>query len=151
MQEMRVRVIRAVARFLSTVAILGVVDLVNPAAQNAGEVAEDTLQCDLDPPTDVEELESCLERSPQDVELSLDLAAAYESDGRPGDALRVYQRAVEVDPRDADARVRLGAALRRAGDHEGASREGAVAVGFRPNDPAALTLAAGDAHPSNVR
>jgi cytochrome c-type biogenesis protein CcmH/NrfG len=132
---------------LPTLAILtglGVWGLVTRTTQPAGDLAQAMSACDLKPPHDLGGLEACLARAPSDVELLLDLGAAYEAAGRPADARSVYRRAVETDPRDADARVHLGTALRRSGDAEGARREGGVALGLRPNDPVAFALASPD-------
>lgn len=65
------------------------------------------IDCEAPVRTDLAALERCLVFQPGDVELMLDLGAAYEAAGRSGDAERVYRSALEVDPRDTDARLRL--------------------------------------------
>ncbi len=96
----------AVARLLCTLAVLGVVVLVN-RSQSGDEASADSLRCELDPPRDIPALEACLARSPRDVELVLDLAAAYDAAGRPAEARAQLARAAAIDPRDADVRRRL--------------------------------------------
>lgn len=96
----------AVTRLLGTLAILGVVVLVN-RSQSGGEASADAVRCELDPPSDIRGLEACLAQSPRNVELVLDLAAAYDAAGRPADARAQLARAAEIDPRDADVRRRF--------------------------------------------
>lgn len=132
------------ARLLLTTALLALVGLANQASSTPTGVSDDIVRCDLDPPRDPHGLEACVSRSPRDVELLLDLGAAYEAEGRLAEARQVYRRAVAVDPGDAGARMRLGAALHRAGDLIGARREGRAALRFRPHDPAARELASVD-------
>lgn len=97
--------IAAVSRLLCTLGILGLVVLVNRSQSD--EASADGVRCELDPPRDIPALEACLARSPRDVELVLDLAAAYEAAGRPAEARAQYARAATIDPRDADVRRRL--------------------------------------------
>lgn len=100
------QVLAALARLLCTLGILGAVVLVN-RSQPGDEASADSVRCEVAPPHDIPGLEACLARSPRDVELVLDLAAAYAAAGRPAEARAQYARAVEIDPRDADARRRL--------------------------------------------
>jgi tetratricopeptide (TPR) repeat protein len=137
-----------ITRVLSALAIVGLWGVVNRTSRPTGDVAEASLACELAPPRDIVALEACLARAPRDVELLIDLAVAYESAGRPVEAASAYRRAVDVDPRDGDARLRLALALRRAGDLAGARREGAAALALRPNDPFAAALAAPQSHSS---
>lgn len=101
------QVIAAAGRVVLTVGLLGGVMLVN-RSQSGDEASAESVRCEIDPPVDIAGLEACLSRSPRDVELVLDLAAAYEAAGRRADARAQYERAVAIDPRDADARRRLG-------------------------------------------
>lgn len=135
------------ARLLPTLAILSVLGFWgfgNRTSQPAGDLTQATIACDLNPPRDLGGLEACLARAPRDVELLLDLGTAYEAAGQPADARSAYRRAVDTDSRDADARMRLGTALYRSGDVESARREGAIALGLRPNDPVAFALVSPD-------
>jgi len=100
------QVFAAVLRLVATLGILGVVLAVN-RSQSGDEASADTVRCDVDPPRDIGGLEACLARSPRDVELMLDLAAAYDAAGRRDDARAQYGRAIAIDPRDADLRRRL--------------------------------------------
>jgi hypothetical protein len=97
--------IAAVSRLLFTMGILGLVVVVHRSQSD--EASADRVRCAIDPPRDIPGLEACLAWSPRDVELVLDLAAAYEAAGRPADARAQYARAAVIDPRDADARRRL--------------------------------------------
>ncbi len=49
-------------------------------------------------------------------------AEALERDGCYGEAVAAYREALRLDPSDASAHVRLGVALRGAGDDEEANR-----------------------------
>jgi cytochrome c-type biogenesis protein CcmH/NrfG len=104
--------ISAFARLIVTVAAVSVVVAVNRPAQG-DQASADAVRCELDPPRDVAGLEACVARSPRDVELLVQLAGAYEASGRTEDARSMYRRAIEADPRDADAQRRLAESLRR--------------------------------------
>ena len=99
-----------VFRLIWTAAILGLVVFVNRYTPSSSETSADSVRCELDPPRDLAGLEACAARSPRDVELLVQLAAAYEAAGRRDDARTAYRRAIEIDPRDADAQRRLAAA-----------------------------------------
>ena len=96
----------AVIRLVVTVAIFAVVSLVSRSAPSDAASAE-SVRCELDPPSDIPGLETCLVRFPHDIELLTELGAAYEAAGRDQDAAAIYRRAIELDPRDADLRRRL--------------------------------------------
>lgn len=98
--------ISALSRLVCTLAIVALVVVANRPVQG-DQASADTVQCELSPPRDVAGLEACLARSPQDVELLLDLGAAYAAAGRTAEASEVYARAVAIDPHDAEARRRL--------------------------------------------
>lgn len=98
--------ISALTRLVFTLAAFAIVVVVNRPVQG-DEASADTVRCELNPPHDVTGLEACLSRSPQDVELLLDLGEAYAAAGRNADARAMYARAVAIDPRDAEARRRL--------------------------------------------
>ena len=102
-------------------------------------------QCEQPPRLEVVALEQCLLAQPNDVELLLDLGAAYESGGRWADAERVYLRASRVDPRDGEPHRRLGRGYLAHGDLEGARREGAAARVTQPGNPEVLHLVEADA------
>jgi len=98
--------ISALARLIGTLAAVAIVVVVHRPVQG-DQASADTVLCELNPPRDLAGLEACLARSPHDVELLLDLGAAYVAAGRIADARERYARAVALDPRDADARRRL--------------------------------------------
>ena len=137
------------ARLLLTGVLLALVGLPNQTPPTAGDVSNETVRCELDPPRDVSALEACLVRAPRDVELLLDLGMAYEVAGKFENARAIYRRAVEADPRDAGARLHLGTVLRQVGDLDGAHREGAFAAELRPHDPVARALVTADAQDSS--
>lgn len=94
-------------RLVWTAALVGVVAFANRSASSDSDVSAESVRCELDPPRDVTGLEACVARFPSDVELWLDLGAAYEAAGRTGDAEAAYQRATAIDPRDAEPVRRL--------------------------------------------
>jgi cytochrome c-type biogenesis protein CcmH/NrfG len=96
----------ALSRLALTLAVLAIVAVVNRPVQG-DEASADAVQCELNPPRDRAGLEACLARSPQDVELLLDLGEAYAAEGRAAEARDMYVRAAAIDPRDAEARRRL--------------------------------------------
>lgn len=98
--------ISALSRLIGTLAVVACVVVVNRPAQG-NQASADTVRCELNPPRDIAGLEACLARSPQDVELLLELGAAYVTVDRVADARELYARAVAIDPRDAEARQRL--------------------------------------------
>ena len=93
-------------RLIATLAIVGVVGLASRSATPDAASAE-SVRCEIDPPGDVAGLEACVSLLPHDVELLLELGIAYDAAGRATDARGAYRRAVELDPRDADAQRRL--------------------------------------------
>lgn len=136
----RMSVTVPLARLLLTGVLLALAGLPNQTRPAAGDISNETVRCELDPPRDVRALEACVARAPRDIELLLDLGAAHEAAGRFDDAGATYRRAVEADPRDAGARIQLGRMLRQSGDVEGARRAGALAADLRPHDPVAGAL-----------
>ena len=94
------------SRVGATIALLGVVALASRSSPSDAASAE-SVRCELDPPADAAGLEACVSLFPRDVELLLELGTAYETGGRAADARSAYRRALELDPRDADARRRL--------------------------------------------
>jgi predicted TPR repeat methyltransferase len=65
--------------------------------------------CQRTAPTDVAAMERCLALRADDVELMIDLAAAYERAGDSDRAAAIYTRALAVDPADAELRAKLDA------------------------------------------
>jgi cytochrome c-type biogenesis protein CcmH/NrfG len=96
----------ALLRLLFTLAVTAFVVVVSRPVQGT-QASEDAVRCELDPPRNVDGLEACVARFPLDVELLIQLGAAYEAAGRVDDARSAYRRAIEIDPRDADAQRRM--------------------------------------------
>lgn len=119
---------------LFVLAIRGLPDRARPATP--------AIECDPVPPGagHTERLEQCLELRPDDVELMMDLGRAYEDALQWDRAEALYRRALEVDPDDGDAHVRLGDILLRRGDRAGAGREAAAALETQPGSLAAQAL-----------
>lgn len=101
----------AVFRIGWTAAVVTVVLLSGRATSSDADAAAVPVRCELAPPSDIAGLEACLTQSPRDVELWLDLGAAYERAGRVSDARVAYRRAGDIDPRDAGV-GRLAASVR---------------------------------------
>lgn len=97
----------AVFRLGWTVAIVAVVAFVSRAAPSGDAAPAESVRCEVDPPPDLAGLEACVARSPRDVELLLELGAAYAATGRADEARSLYRRAIAVDPRDRDAQRQL--------------------------------------------
>jgi tetratricopeptide (TPR) repeat protein len=129
-----------VLRLAYALAAVSAFMLVNRSTGTGDAASADAVRCELEPPRDVAALEACRARAPFDVELLLDLGAAYDTAGRSADALALYRRAAEIDPRDASVWLRLAESLQRTGDVDGARRAAATALVLRPNDPIALRL-----------
>ena len=87
---------------------------------SAGSVdATSTFACELNPPRHIDGLEQCLAVSPRDIELMLDLGAAYEAHADLERAETMYRRALSVDSKDPDVRARLAQVqLRRGRGHK---------------------------------
>jgi tetratricopeptide (TPR) repeat protein len=99
--------------------------------------AESCLRLADHPPAEgrdaLSELERCRAVVPLDVELLADLAAAYQSAGRPLDAETTYQDVLALDPNYADVRVRLAALLLRRGAAREARDHAEQALRIQPN------------------
>jgi Flp pilus assembly protein TadD len=89
---------------------------------------------------DIATLEQCLELEPDDVELMLELGRVREEAQQWERAEALYRRALDVDPDDGDAHLRLGEVLLRRGDAAGAAREGTAALKTQPGSRAAQDL-----------
>jgi len=89
---------------------------------------------------DLTMLERCVTLDPGNVELLVDLGAAYEGSSRWDLAEATYRRALAVDPRDSTLHLRLGTILLRRGDRAGAQKEAQLALQWHPNSAAALDL-----------
>lgn len=100
------------------------------------------LDCHFTEPNaaDVVTLERCLEIHPDDVELLMDAGRGYEGAQQWDRAEASYRRALEVDPDDGDAHLRLGEMLLRRGDAAGAGHEGSAALKIQPGSLAARSL-----------
>jgi tetratricopeptide (TPR) repeat protein len=127
----------------------GDASLVNAAgrasARRADSPADGVDQCEQPTRLGLLALEQCLLVQPDDVELMLDLGAAYESAGRWADAEGVYLRAARVDPRDGESHRRLGRGYFAHGEVAAARREGAAAQATQPGNPEVLSLVEADA------
>ena len=98
----------AVLRLAYALVAVAAFMLVNRSTGTSGAASADALRCELEPPRDVAGLEACHALAPFDIELLLDLGAAYEAAGRSAEAQALYRRAAEIDPSDATVRRRLG-------------------------------------------
>ena len=84
----------------------------------------------------VRELRSALAAKPS-AELYLDLGLAEAQLGNADAAARELRRALQLDPRYANAHMMLGVILRRQGDHAGALAQFRKAAELAPDDPEA--------------
>lgn len=128
------RVLRPLGLLLLFIAVIrGLPERTKPAIP--------TIDCDAGTnAADTARLERCLDLRPDDVELMMDLGRAYERAAQWDRAEAIYRRALDADPDDGDAHVRLGDMLLRHGDAAGAGREGAAALKLQPGGSAATDL-----------
>lgn len=103
-----------------------------PVTAQESALAECLTMADV-PVQDLTALERCHAVVPTDVELSADLATAYEAAGRQADAERVYHQILELDPLYAEVRLRLARLLRDRGDVTAAREQIQQALGVQPN------------------
>ena len=94
-------------RLVATVAIVAMVAFASRSAPSDAAASAESVRCEVDPPRDVAGLEACLSRFPRDLELLVELGAAYEAAERLDDARSAYRRALEIDPRDAEVQRHL--------------------------------------------
>ena len=94
-------------RLVATLAIVGVVAFASRSAPSDAAASAESVRCEIEPPREIAGLETCVARFPRDVELLVELGAAYEAAGRSEDARSTYGRAIDIDPSDADAQRRL--------------------------------------------
>lgn len=83
-------------------------------------------------------LNQLLDRDPDNVTALINRGLLFESRGGPGVALPDYRRAVESQPENGHARLRLAQALLRDGHPAEAAEHFERAVQHQPHDPAAL-------------
>jgi len=62
-----------------------------------------------------------------------DLGASLIRDGNPGQAMRHFERAIELEPLHAEAHINIGLTLEQLGDFENAARHYAAAIRARPD------------------
>jgi Flp pilus assembly protein TadD len=98
------------------------------------------IDCDHFTAGDTAARERCVELRPDDVELMMELGAAYEQVGQQDRAEAMYRRAVSVDPEDGDVRVRLATVLIRRGDITEGRQQARAALAIQPGRSAALDL-----------
>lgn len=94
----------AVFRAVWTAVVIALAAFASRATSPGDGASPEAVRCESDPPRDVRGLEDCVARFPRDVELLLELGAAYEQGGRIDEARAAYRRAAAIDPRDATAR-----------------------------------------------
>lgn len=88
--------------------VCGVLIRTLPALTRPAAPAEDCLPTPSSPSgSDISSMERCLALRTSDVELMIDLAAAYESAGQSDRAQALYRRALAIDPDDGELRRRL--------------------------------------------
>jgi tetratricopeptide (TPR) repeat protein len=80
-----------------------------------------------------------LKAAPDDPDHWMGLANVCAAEGRPEDALRALERAIEIDPKRADFRVARGRSLRDAGARDSARLEFEQALALDPNNAEART------------
>lgn len=79
-----------------------------------------------------------LKTSPKDPKLLAQVAALYSSTHQFKDAITYYDKALQVDPRNAATRTELASTLYYSGDADGALKELQQALKDKPNDVNAL-------------
>jgi tetratricopeptide (TPR) repeat protein len=91
--------------------------------------------------SDLAAMERCAALRGDDVELLLELGSRLEKSGDVARAEKVYRQAIEADPHDGEAHLRLGSLLLARGDRAGARQHAASALTTQPGNPAAIDLA----------
>jgi cytochrome c-type biogenesis protein CcmH/NrfG len=77
-------------------------------------------------------------RNPNDFEAVVDLGNVYYDGNQYPDAIKYYQRALEINPSNADVRTDLGTAYWYMGDADRALTEFKKSLKIRPNHPGTL-------------
>ena len=129
---------------LSAAAVLSALWIVLPvrlATVSAEPSIADCLTLADTPSRDLSALERCHTLVPNDVELTADLASAYEIAQRPDNAIVAYQQIIALDPLYADVRLRLARLLRARGDEAAAQSQIAAALIVQPNRKALVDFA----------
>jgi cytochrome c-type biogenesis protein CcmH/NrfG len=79
-----------------------------------------------------------LKTTPKDAKLLDQVAALYASTHQFKDAVTYYNKALQVDPKNANTRTELASSLYYSGDVDGALNELQQALKYSPNDVNAL-------------
>jgi predicted Zn-dependent protease len=128
-------------RVLATLASLLVVLTALGRGGGPGAGTAEPTTCFVGEPASLTELEHCLTLRPDDVRLLVEVGDSYAAAGRAREAVALFERAVRADPRDADALVRLSAAV-IANDPAAAHALASRALALRPNSAHVLDLLA---------
>jgi cytochrome c-type biogenesis protein CcmH/NrfG len=111
---------RAIAARLALLLLFAVAIRIWPAVVRPASSTDDCEQrrpndvADVADVGDVAGMERCLALRGDDIELMVDLAAAYERSGRSDRAAEIYTRALSVDPTDNEVRAKRDALQRDA-------------------------------------
>ena len=125
-------------RFKSVIAFLAAVAVVATAAC-AGDPASDidaTIEAGIAATMDVVEIEKAVKAtmSPSLAEEHVNRGVTYNELGESRKAIQEYDKAIQLDPKDARAYNNRGAAYRKLGEHQRAIHDYDKAIQLDPND-----------------
>jgi tetratricopeptide (TPR) repeat protein len=100
----------------------------------------DSVDCESPDTLDTATLERCLMLHPRHATAMAELGDRYARARDSERAETMYRRAIAVDPRDGEVRLRLGELLLRRGDVSGSLAEAEAALATLPGSRAAEDL-----------
>ncbi len=86
-------------------------------------------------PIEIEQLKAATKNSPKTAQTWISLGDALMDSGRYGEAIDAYQKGLELDPKNVNARVDMGTCYRGVKQFDKAAEEYRKAIKINPNFP----------------
>jgi tetratricopeptide (TPR) repeat protein len=121
---------------LGTVAVVALVIIAYEVLDDkrpAGNAIQQPMSTPVQLPAEIQELENSVAANPDDMSLTLQLANAYHDKLLYVKAIPYYKTYLQMNPKDADARVDMGICFKELGNFKEAENEMRAALQYVPN------------------